>query len=301
MAEEGAQPLVSVVIPAYNAARFINVAVDSVLAQTWQHREVLVVDDGSTDNTTVVLRDYGDTIRVISKPNGGLSSARNRGIQEARGEYVAFLDADDHWLPEKLACQVGVMEGNPQVGFCSTAAQVVTPNGAHINTWPCPVIQDSLLETLFLQNGAIPGSGSGVIVRRNLFDKVGTFDEDLRSLEDIDQWMRLAAVTDYQCIEARLTVIIKHPDSMSRNFDVMFESARRVMKKNRGLLHPTQQGQLWRNGFANMLLDYAKWEYRQGHILSAMRRLFQALLMAPLSRGRSAIGLGLAIALRKPL
>jgi len=285
MSEPGA-PLVSVVIPAYNAAHFIRTAVDSVLAQTWPHREVLVIDDGSTDDTTRALQAYGEAIRIISKPNGGLSSARNRGIQEARGKYVAFLDADDHWLPEKLARQVEVMEGNPQVGFCSTATQVEAPDGEKLNNWPCPILQGSLLETLFLQNGAIPGSGSGVMIRRHLFEEIGLFDESLKSLEDIDMWMRLAAVTSYRCIDEALTVIVKHPDSMSRNLEAMRGAAILVMKKNRHLLPDKARGALWRKGYAGMLIDYAKWEYRKGDKITAILHLLQSLTISPLQRGR---------------
>lgn len=289
------EPVVSVVIPAFNAAAFIGQAIDSVLAQTWPHREILVVNDGSTDDTPDRLRTYGDAIRVIDKPNGGLSSARNRGIEEASGRYVTFLDADDRWLPEKLAQQIAVMESEMGIGFCSTVAQVVDPEGRRLNIWPCPDIQGSLLETLFRQNGAIPGSGSGVMVRRALFETVGLFDEALRSLEDIDMWMRLAAIADYRCIDEPLTIIVKHPDSMSRNLAVMRESAERVMRKNRHLLPREAQGTFWRCGYAAMLADYAKGEYRAGRKGLALLLLLRGLMWCPLGQARSHIGLILAM------
>lgn len=289
------EPIVSVVIPAFNAAAFIHQAIDSVLAQTWPHREILVVNDGSTDDTPEALKTYGDAIRVIDKPNGGLSSARNRGIDEASGRYIAFLDADDRWLPEKLARQVEVMESDTRIGFCSTVAQVVDPDDHPLNTWPCPEIQDSLLETLFRQNGAIPGSGSGVMVRRALFETVGLFDESLRSLEDIDMWMRLAAITDYRCIDEPLTIIVKHPDSMSRNLAVMRESAERVMRKNRHLLPREAQGTFCRCAYATMLADYAKGEYRAGRKGLALLLLLRGLIRCPLGQARPHIGLILAM------
>ncbi len=289
------EPTVSVVIPAFNAAAFVAQAVDSVLAQTWPQCEILVINDGSTDNTLDVLMAYGDAIRVISKPNGGLSSARNRGIEEASGRYVAFLDADDRWLPAKLSRQVAVMEQVEDVGFCSTTAQVVSPDDEPLNIWPCPDIQDSLLETLFRQNGAIPGSGSGVMARRDLFDTAGPFDESLRSLEDIDMWMRLAAITDYRCIDEPLTIIVKHPDSMSRNLSVMCESAERVMRKNRHLLRHDAQGVFWRCGYAAMLADYAKGEYRAGRKGRAIRLLVRGLLRCPTGKARPLVGLLLAM------
>ncbi|MBK8993570.1 MAG: glycosyltransferase family 2 protein, partial [Gammaproteobacteria bacterium] len=145
---DSSEDLVSVVIPAYNAAAFIERAVDSVLTQSYRSREVLVVNDGSTDRTGEVLARYGSAIRVIDQPNGGLSSARNRGIREARGEFVALLDADDRWLPEKLERQVQAMVADPGIGFCSTRALVETPEGVPAGEWGCPKIEGSVLRTL---------------------------------------------------------------------------------------------------------------------------------------------------------
>ena len=293
--------LVSVVIPAYNAAAFIHHAVESVLAQTWSSCEILVVNDGSTDDTVEVLETYGRRIRVINKPNGGLSSARNRGIRESKGVFVAFLDADDRWLPEKISCQIEMMEAHPDLGFCSTRTLVETPEGKPGGEWPCPIMQRSLLATLFLQNGAIPGSGSGVMARRKLFDEAGLFDESLHSLEDIDMWMRLAAISDYQCIDKALTVIVKHPNSMSRNLDVMRNAAVKVMKKNRHLLPGNAQGNLWHAGYASMLADYAKWEYRSGFRTRSIMHLLGALSHAPLTRGRLIVGLLTAVILGREI
>ena len=190
---------ISVVIPAYNAAWCVRRAVDSVLAQTLPCLETLVVDDGSTDDTTAVLSAYGDQVRIVRKPNGGLSSARNAGIREARGTMVAFLDADDWWLPGKIAAQHELMLRRPEVGFSSVASRIEDPEGRLVNVWSSPEWQGSFLEHLFHQPAAVAGSGSGVLVRRELFDRVGLFDERLKSLEDIDMWMRLAAVAPFAC------------------------------------------------------------------------------------------------------
>ena len=143
-------PRVTAIIPAYNAAAFVRNAIDSALAQAWPNIEVLVIDDGSTDDTASILQAYGEAIRVVSPPNGGLSNARNRGIHEATGTYVAFLDADDRWLPGKIARQVQALTDNPQAGFCSTVTQVEAPDGTPTGEWGCPQIDTSLLHTLFL-------------------------------------------------------------------------------------------------------------------------------------------------------
>jgi glycosyltransferase involved in cell wall biosynthesis len=294
-------PIVSVIIPAWNAAAFVGKAIDSALAQSWTGREVIVVNDGSSDATADILASYGTRIRSITQPNGGLSNARNRGIRESHGEFIALLDADDWWLPDKLARQVDLLQRHPELGFCSTRARIVAPDGTETGDWACPQIDGTLLGTLFLRNGAIPGSGSGVMIRRTVLDRVGLFDETLRSLEDIDLWMRLAAVAGYGCIDEPLTVIVKQPGSMSRNLEVMRTSALQVMRKNRTLLLPEERGALWRAGYASVLADYAKWEYRSGQRATAMRHLLEGIARSPLRRGRMLSGLLVAMALGQPL
>jgi glycosyltransferase involved in cell wall biosynthesis len=287
---------VSVVIPAYNAAWCVGRAIDSALAQQYSDREVIVVDDGSTDATADVLARYRDAIRVVGKRNEGLSSARNTGIRAAVGEFVAFLDADDHWLPAKLMRQVALLDSHPEIGFCSTAASLVSPDGTRLGEWPCPQPVDNMLREIFARNAAVAGSGSAVVARRELFKRSGMFDESLKSLEDIDMWMRLAAITRYACVPELLTVILRNPASMSRNLDVMRESAIRVLHKNRSLLAASDRGAFWQASYATMLADYAKWEYRAGRRLAAIGHLCEGLLRAPFARGRLLLGLMVAMA-----
>ncbi len=296
-----AGPLVSVVIPAYNAAWCVARALDSVLAQDFQDFELIVVNDGSTDRTAEVLAGYGERLRIIDKPNGGLSSARNAGIAAAGGRYVAFLDADDWWLPHKLARQVARMESQQELVFCSTTTLVRTPEGKALPDWRCGEKGGTLLERIFGANAHVAGSGSAVLVRRDALARAGGFDETLRSLEDIDMWMRLAVLGDYACIDEPLTVVEKRGDSMSGNLEVMRASAITVMKKNRHLLPANRQGSFWRAAYAGMLGDYAKWAYRRGHRVQAMLQLTRGLLLAPFSRGRQLAGLLLAVALGQKL
>ncbi len=283
--------LVSIIIPAYNAAGWVNRAIDSALAQTYAEREILVVNDGSTDTTADVLAGYGGAIRVLTQPNGGLSSARNLGIKEARGEFLAFLDADDYWLPQKLTRQVGCLKRDPGLGFCSTRTKLVSPEDEPLGTWDCPKMDVTLLRTLFLRHASIPGSGSGVMARSHLFKRAGPFDTQLRSLEDIDMWMRLAALCDYACIDAPLTVIVKSPTSMSGNLEIMRRSAIQVMRKNRELLPRRERGRFWQAAYAGMLTDYAKWEIRAGRRRAAILHLLEAFLRAPIVQGRLCLGL----------
>jgi glycosyltransferase involved in cell wall biosynthesis len=238
---------------------------------------------------------------VVAKSNGGLSSARNAGIGAASGRFLAFLDADDHWLPAKLSRQVALMDANADIGFCSTAARVEDPDGRVLNIWECPEVDGDLLQHLFHENAAVAGSGSGVMVRREILDLVGTFDESLRSLEDIDMWMRLAAVTGYRCIPEPLTVLQKHPDGMSRNLEVMRFAAMKVMRKNRSLLPPELRGGYWRAGLAGVHADFAKWRYRNRQPGRALLEVLHVLALSPMKRGRLALGLLRDIVLAKPL
>jgi glycosyltransferase involved in cell wall biosynthesis len=297
MTSTAESPRVSVVIPAYNAAWCVARAIDSVLAQTCGDYELVVVDDGSTDETASVVARYGDRVRFVRQANGGLSSARNAGIKAARGEYVAFLDADDWWMPQKLERQLALLRERPDAVFCSTAARLVNPQSEPIGEWRCTRDAGSTLEAIFATNAHVPGSGSAVVARRQALVDAGGFDERLASLEDIDMWMRLASRGPFHCIDEPLAVILKRPGSMSRHLDVMRNAAIDVMNKNRHLLPPRKRGAFWRHAYAGMLTDYAKWEHREGRTREAVRHLAEVLLLAPFGRGRLALGLLAAIVL----
>ena len=290
---------VSVVIPVYNGASCVGRALDSVLAQNFPDYELIAVNDGSTDETLQVLGAYGERIQVVNKANGGLSSARNAGIRAARGEYVAFLDADDWWLPQKLARQVAWLRAHSDAVFCSTAARVVNARGEMTGEWRCPAFAGSTLEAIFAANAFVAGSGSAVVARRDALLAAGGFDEHLRSLEDIDMWMRLAAQGRYHCIDEALTVVEKRPDSMSRQLDVMRDAAIAVMRKNRALLPAEKRGAFWHQAYASMLSDYAKWAYRSNRRRQALADLARGFCHAPLSRGRLLLGLLAAMLLNQ--
>jgi glycosyltransferase involved in cell wall biosynthesis len=294
-------PLVSVVTPAFNVAWCIGRAIDSVLAQTHRACELIVVNDGSTDDTNAVLEGYRGRITVIEQENRGMSAARNVAIAQAHGDYVAFLDADDRWLPDKVERQVALLRSRPDVGFCSTAARVEDEQGRLLNLWECPRGQTEMLATLFAENAAIAGGCSAVMVRRSLLDRVGLFDESLRGFEDPDLWMRLAAVSGYHCIDEPLAVILRRERSVSRNLDAMRFSALRSMHKNRTLLPPALRGRFWRNCLAGVYTDYAKPAYRAGRLGQAYADTLRALWLSPVGRGRLCLGLLRDFTLGRPV
>ena len=301
MTPDPSAPVVSVVVPAYNVAWCIGRAIDSVLAQDFRPCELIVVDDGSTDETAQVLAAYGGALRAIHQPNRGMSAARNAGIRSARGMYIAFLDADDWWLPGKISRQVELMQRRPEIGFCSTAARVEDGEGRLLNLWRCTHASTHILETLFAQNAAIAGGCSAVIVRRTLFDRVGLFDETLGGFEDPDLWMRLAAVSGYACIDETLAVILRREGSVSRNLESMRSAALRSMRRNRPLLPAPLQGRFWRDCLAGVYTDYAKPAYRAGRLGRAYADTLRALVLSPFGRGRLCLGLFRDFLLKRPI
>lgn len=184
-------PRVSVIIPVYNGDRFLAEAIESVFRQTYQDYETIVVDDGSTDRTRQVLETYSHKIRYFYQENQGSSVARNLGIKEAQGEFIAFLDADDFWLlPEKLAEQVNCFEQQPNLGSVHTGWRIVNQRGEKIiNLEPWHDLPELNLETWLMHK---PVLTSGMVIRQNWLERVGGFDNELRQSHDVDLVLRLA-------------------------------------------------------------------------------------------------------------
>ena len=218
----GPYPLVSVIIPTYNSACYLAESLDSVLHQSFRNFEIIVVDDGSTDNTEEVLRPYKDSIRYIKKENGGPSSARNLGIREARGALVAFQDADDLWLVDKLALQVEHFRRHPEVGVVFTgslrfnAAGVLDSNIRAGVTMPTGMIFDRLLTEHFI---AMPS----VMIRKSCLEEVGGFEESLIGNEDFNLYLRLARTYAFGFVNRILVHIRLHQNNLSDNLEQMCE------------------------------------------------------------------------------
>jgi glycosyltransferase involved in cell wall biosynthesis len=206
---DGRTPLVSVVIPTYNYGHFVCQAVESALAQTYANIEVIVVDDGSTDDTVQRLAPYRDRIRYIHQENRGLSAARNMGIRHATGEWIALLDADDLWHPQKIDTQLNAVRGFGPVGL------IGSPQARELNDKlpPATRVERLGVRDLLLSRRIGPSSA---LIRKDCLQTVGGFDENLRSVEDRDMWLRLAArfpavVVDVPCWVQRI-----HEGQMSR-------------------------------------------------------------------------------------
>ncbi len=205
---------VSVIIPAYNSAQFIAETIQSVLAQTYADFEIIVVDDGSTDTTLDVLSSFGEQIKVLAKPNGGPASARNLAIRNASGEYIAFLDADDLWMPEKLAEQVAFLETHPEVGMTYSEALMFSEVGGEKQIRGKIGFTGETSFCHLLLGDHIPNST--VMMRRECVDKIGWLNESraLVAVEDYEYWLRLAKAFPIRAIAKPLAYYRVHANNL---------------------------------------------------------------------------------------
>lgn len=190
-------PKVSVVLPTYNSGEWLVEAIESVIAQTWRHLEIIVVDDGSIDETQDLIAPYLDQIQYVRQENKGRSAARNLGITLSTGKYVAFLDADDTWYPEKLVRQVFRLEHEPSAAWACCRCRLVTESGSvfESNFWPSyfgPERTGTYDILVRLLTSGMGISTSTIVVERDTLCDIGGFDETLATSEDLDLWIRLS-------------------------------------------------------------------------------------------------------------
>lgn len=214
---------VSVIIPNYNYEKYIGEAIKSVLAQTYRNFEVIVVDDGSTDNSLQVIRSFGDSVRLLQQENQHVSAARNTGIRVARGEWVALLDADDIWHPKKLELQLRELRKNPTWSYI--AADVLPLKTKAFSEFDASAVNSRRLSLLDFLTVTLMSSSSAVI-RKSCFMKVGFFDTDLRASEDRDMWWRLAASFRGGLVEAPLWRYRQHPEQLNRKVEQALSMSR---------------------------------------------------------------------------
>lgn len=182
---------VSVIIPAYNAARFVPQAIRSALNQRGVPLEVIVIDDGSTDNTSQVLEEFGDSIRVLRQANAGNIEARNQGARLARGDWLAFLDADDDWLPDKLARQLDRTDATTNLVYTDRINFGDIGRVVQVQSGSQELLAGDLFEPLLVLGNFI--TNSSVLMRKDIFDQLGGYDNQLQVCGDWDLWLRYSA------------------------------------------------------------------------------------------------------------
>ncbi len=235
-------PSVSVVIPLYQTERYVAEAVQSVLAQTFDDFEVLVIDDGSFDRGPEIVRAITDKrVRIITQINRGLAGARNTGIRESVGNYVAFLDADDLWHPQKLARHIAILEARPDVGLTYSASRLIDDMGGDLGLAQWPQRASVLANDVLTRNPV--GNGSAPVLRRATLDQIAFadpilgricwFDESFRQSEDIECWTRIAATTTWQLalVPSVLTDYRVNTAGLSANTTRQLETWRRFRAK----------------------------------------------------------------------
>lgn len=223
---------VSVVIPAYNAMRYLPQTVESILQQTFDDFEVIIINDGSTDDIeTWFQASVNDPrFKLISQKNQGTAGARNTGIEHSQGTFIAFLDADDLWHPRKLEEQVRMLRAHPEVGLAYTWLQYADESGTLNGRIVKSSFQGNVWEQLTAFN--FVGCGSNAMIRRTCIEIVGNFDQTLDSyVEDWDMWLRVAKQYPFAVIKEPLVYNRKYPDSFSTHWKKMAKGFPKVLEK----------------------------------------------------------------------
>jgi glycosyltransferase involved in cell wall biosynthesis len=275
-------PLLSVVIPAYNNAGTLAEAIASVRSQAGPCREIIVVDDGSSDATAQIYNELdGPDLRLIRQLNVGPGAARNRGIAAARGEWIALLDADDVWLPAKLEVQFVQLEQAPEARFCFAGHVVRMPDGTeHLHE--CRLPERSIFIDL-LKGNRLPTSTA--VVRRDCFAEAGLFDTTLRTGEDWDMWLRLTAMFQGVLVPQPMEVYRKSANSQKYPVELLDRCTNRVLDRlfsnsRIAALHPELAGLRRRvYGWHHSVL--AKSYYQHRRFYRSGRRALSAIQMHP--------------------
>ena len=235
---------VSVIIPVYKVEKYIAATVQSVLQQTYKNFELLIIDDGSPDHSVEICQQFTDPrITIISQSNRGLAGARNTGIRQAKGEYLAFLDGDDLWSPQKLEKHVTHLENLPSVGLSFSRSAFIDEAGNFLDMYQMPKLEDITWSDLLRCNPV--GNGSAPVIRKEVFKAIkfqdnihGTiedfyFDEQFHRAEDIECWLRIAIKTNWQIegIPEGLTLYRVNSGGLSANLLKQLESWEQVMEK----------------------------------------------------------------------
>ena len=219
-------PLVSIIIPVYNSSAYLEDALRSALEQDYENKEIIVVDDGSTDSTPAILKSFEAKITILTQIHAGPGAARNRALKHARGTYIAFLDADDFWVPGKLRLQIEYLEPRPEVGVvyskwllwqANAEGHFSLPSLTPLHKRPAIVPQDSgwIYTNLLFECRLLT---STVVLRRSVMEQVGMFNEELLRGQDYDYWLRLSRITQIHKLDRELVLYRIHGDNIVKKY-----------------------------------------------------------------------------------
>ena len=231
-------PTVEVVVPAYNAAKYLATALDSVIAQTFTDWRILLVDDGSTDGTAAIAAQYaerlGHRFRYIHQVNAGVSRARNTALQQAEGEFIAFLDSDDVWLPNRLSDTLKVFAKSEKIGLTYGFIHGIDSVGRIVQTYTTPNRHPEGRLATWLYRRELDMPCPSITVRKAALDKVGLFDETMRATEDRDLWLRIAVHYDIALVREIIAQYRTSAQGMTRDPELMFQAQLRFIEKHSG-------------------------------------------------------------------
>lgn len=248
---------VSIIIPTFNYATFISEAIESVLNQTFQNFELLVVDDNSQDDTQTIVKQYVDSDKRVKlyhhSVNQGPSAARNTGLKKAKGNYIAFLDGDDIWLPQKLEKQIEILRNESNIGLVNCGGFVINNIGDVVYSFDARrsrIVKE--LEIDFFYHCSIPHPMSSIMIKRSFIKNQMLFDEHLHYGEDRDFMLELFKVSTYYLLEEKLVKIRKHDNNSQKNIDKQTVGYINFMKKHHKFL-PLPYKYHWHKAFSNFL------------------------------------------------
>ena len=222
------RPLISVILPVYNGERTIEETIRSVLNQTFSDFELIIINDGSQDNTLKAIEKIEDTrIQVFSYPNAGQAASRNRGISKAKGEYIAFIDADDLWTHDKLEAQLDALQEHPTAALAYSWTDYIDESGKLLHPGRHTTANGKVLEKLIVNN--FLENGSNPLIRKSVFEKVGVFEESLPPAEDWDLWLRTAEEYEFVCVPAAQILYRVTVNSSSSNIIKQEQQCRKVL------------------------------------------------------------------------
>lgn len=290
----GAQALVSIIIPVYNSSAYVQDAIRSALEQDYESKEIIVVDDGSTDSTPDILKSFQDKVIVLTQSNAGPGSARNRGLKHAMGSYIAFLDSDDFWVPGKLRLQIEYLDQKREVGAVYSKWLLWHPDAAgrfsplylaplKKRTTIVPEDSDWIYTNLLFECRLLT---STVVLRRSIMEAVGLFNEDLLRGQDYDYWIRLSRVTRIHKLDNELVLYRIHGDNIAvkypnHNYELM------IVEKNVsrwGLTGPegktVPKDQLERH-LGQLCFSFGYWHCKRGTYRIARAAFWKSLRYQP--------------------
>ena len=274
-------PKVSVIIPNYNYGKYVSFAIDSVLNQTYPNIEVIVVDDGSKDNSKEILEGYGDKIKTIFQQNAGVSEARNNGVRESSGEFIAFLDADDIWMPEKIDKQMSRFAEDKALGLVNCGVEEILQTGEHLR-FQTDGSEGWVAEKFLLFQTPTFAIASAGLIPRDIFKEVGGFDKELSTSADWDFGYRVASRYRIGIVHEPLVKYRIHGSNMHGNISLMerdmllgYEKA--FSQNDQNLI------KIKRTAYGTLYQILAGSYFRAGNYMDFVRTATKSLLLKPSS------------------